>query len=201
MSWDLRGRPFDPKGRRPRFYTDSLWAFLLEKQPGDRTRLVVSGYWGFRPQWLQGIVGFLFVEPSTWIMQTRQFAGAAVHPRFGTPARAVALQAALASLLVALGTFQQIVSYFIFVTVLFVALTVAALFVLRRREVADAPYRTPGYPVTPVVFLLIVAVLLILLAGRNPGQAALGAGIVGLGLPVYLIAFSSAAHPRTDGPR
>jgi proline iminopeptidase len=75
MSVDLRGRPFDPKGTPPRFYTDSLWAFLLEQLPGDRTRLVVSGYWAFRPQWLQGIVRFFLLEPSTWIMQTRQFAG------------------------------------------------------------------------------------------------------------------------------
>jgi len=75
MSVDLRGRRFDPKKTLPRFYSDSLWAFLLEPQPGGRTRLVVSGYWAFRPKWLQGIVGFLFLEPSTWIMQTRQFAG------------------------------------------------------------------------------------------------------------------------------
>ncbi len=113
----------------------------------------------------------------------------AVHPRFGTPARAIALQAALASVLVASGTFNQIVSYFVFVTVLFVGLTVSGLFVLRRRAPADAAYRTPGYPVTPAIFLGLVAVLLILLAGHNPLQAALGAGIVGLGLPVYLVAF------------
>jgi hypothetical protein len=75
MSVDLRGRRFDPKMTPPRSYTDSLWAFLLEPLAGDRTRLVVSGYWAFRPKWLQGIVGFLFLEPSTWIMQTRQFAG------------------------------------------------------------------------------------------------------------------------------
>ncbi len=92
MSVDLRGRRFDPKKPLPRFYSDSLWAFLLNKLPGDRTRLVVSGYWAFRPTWLQGIVGFLFIEPSTWIMQTRQFAGLkrraereARHP--STPAR------------------------------------------------------------------------------------------------------------------
>jgi APA family basic amino acid/polyamine antiporter len=113
---------------------------------------------------------------------------AAVHPRFGTPARAIALQAALASVLVALGTFQQIVSYFIFITVLFLGLTVAALFPLRRRAGVDGGYRTPGYPVTPVVFLVLVAVLLVLLAGHNPLQAALGAGIVGLGAPVYFFA-------------
>lgn len=53
----------------------SLWAFLLEPLPGERTRLVVSGYWAFRPRWLQGIFGFLFIEPSTWLMQKRQFAG------------------------------------------------------------------------------------------------------------------------------
>lgn len=114
---------------------------------------------------------------------------AALHPRFGTPARAIALQAALASLLVLLGTFNQILSYFVFVTVLFVALTVAGLFVLRRRDRAAAAYRTPGYPVTPLIFLVLVAVLLVLLAGHNPLQAALGAGIVGLGLPVYFVAF------------
>jgi hypothetical protein len=75
MSVDLLGRRFDPNKTPPRFYSDSLWAFLLEPQPGGRTRLVVSGYWAFRPKWLQGIVGFLFIEPSAWIMQTRQFAG------------------------------------------------------------------------------------------------------------------------------
>jgi APA family basic amino acid/polyamine antiporter len=124
---------------------------------------------------------------------------ATVHPRFGTPARAIALQATLASLLVALGTFQQIVSYFIFITVLFLALTVAALFKLRRRDGAEGVYRTPGYPVTPLVFLGLVAVLLILLAGHNPLQAALGAGIVALGAPVYLFAVRRRLTSDVDG--
>jgi hypothetical protein len=74
MSLDLRGRPFDPRGERPRFYTDSTWGFLLEKLPGDRTRLIVSGYWDFQPWWLQPILSFLILEPSHWIMETRQFA-------------------------------------------------------------------------------------------------------------------------------
>jgi hypothetical protein len=73
-SLDLRGRPFDPKGPRPRFFTDSLWGFLLEDLPGGRTRLVVSGYWALRPRWLQTVVSVLLLEPSHWIMQTRQFA-------------------------------------------------------------------------------------------------------------------------------
>ena len=114
---------------------------------------------------------------------------AAVHPRFGTPARAIGLQAALASLLVALGTFDQIIAYFIFITVIFIALTVAAVFVLRRRTAEIGPYRTPGYPFTPVVFLSLVAVLLVMLAGNNPTQALLGVGVVALGIPVYYLFF------------
>jgi basic amino acid/polyamine antiporter, APA family len=114
---------------------------------------------------------------------------AAIHPRFGTPARAIALQAGLASLLVLLGTFNQILSYFVFITVLFVGLTVAGLLRLRRGGAVDPGYRTPGYPVTPGIFLLFVLLLLFLLAGHNPTQAALGAGVVALGLPVYFFAF------------
>ena len=73
-SFDLRGRPFDPRGERPRFYTDSLWGFQLEELAGGRTRLVVSGYWSLRPRWLLPVASFFLLEPTHWIMQTRQFA-------------------------------------------------------------------------------------------------------------------------------
>jgi proline iminopeptidase len=73
MSLDLRGRPFDPAGPRPRHYTDSTWAFELRELPGLRTRLVVSGYWSLRPRWLQPLMSFVVLEPSHWVMQTRQF--------------------------------------------------------------------------------------------------------------------------------
>jgi APA family basic amino acid/polyamine antiporter len=110
---------------------------------------------------------------------------ATVHTRFGTPARAIALQAALASVLVAVGTFDAIIAYFFFVTVLFIALTVAAIFVLRRKKRDSTLYRTPGYPLTPIFFLLIIGAMLFLLAMNNPWQAFLGVGVVLLGVPVY----------------
>lgn len=117
----------------------------------------------------------------------------ALHPLFGTPARAIAIQAGMASLLVLVGTFGEIIAYFIFVTVGFIGLTVLGLYRVRGREVdagrgtqdAGLGYRTPGYPVTPMVFLALVAGLLVLLAANNPLQAALGTAVVALGWPVY----------------
>jgi APA family basic amino acid/polyamine antiporter len=122
-------------------------------------------------------------------------AAASIHPRFETPARAIALQAVLASLLVALGTFNEIVSYFVFVVVVFIALTVAALFVLRGKEQGGFPYLTPGYPVTPLVFLFLIVLLLVLLGSNNPRQAFLGVGVVAMGLPVYYLLFRRKQLP------
>ena len=120
---------------------------------------------------------------------------AAIHPRFGTPARAIALQSVLASILVAVGSFDAIIAYFFFVTVVFIALTVAAIFVLRRRERGgDAKtYRTPGYPLTPFFFLALISMMLFLLASNNPKQAFLGVFVVLLGLPVYHLLFRKKA--------
>jgi APA family basic amino acid/polyamine antiporter len=116
-------------------------------------------------------------------------AAAAIHPRYGTPARAIMVQAMLASLLVLVGTFNTIISYFIFVVVIFIALTVGALFVLRRKAPDAITYRTPGYPATPIIFLVSIVLLLFLLGGHNPKQALLGVGVVALGLPVYYLLF------------
>ncbi len=121
----------------------------------------------------------------------------AVSERFGTPARAIAMQATLASVLVALGTFEEILAYFIFVTVAFISLTVTGVYVLRRRErraigdgaTGHAGFRTPGYPLTPALFLALAAILLFLLAAGNPSAALLGLAVVALGWPVYRLLF------------
>ena len=75
MALDRRGRPFDTtRPGRPRHFTDSLWGFQLHELPGGRTRLVVSGYWALRPRQLRPLLSVAFLEPSHWVMQTRQFA-------------------------------------------------------------------------------------------------------------------------------
>jgi APA family basic amino acid/polyamine antiporter len=146
---------------------------------------------------LGSIAAYIMAAPRVYYAMARDHLFikqvAAVHARFGTPARAIALQAALASLLVLTGTFNQIVAYFFFVAVAFIALAVAGVFVLRRRRGRLTTYRTPGYPLTPLFFLLVAAVLLFLLAGNNPRQAFLGVGVVLLGVPVYYLLFRKKA--------
>lgn len=124
---------------------------------------------------------------------------AKLHPRFGTPARAILAEAVMASLLAALGTFNQIVAYFVFVTVIFIALTVSSVFVLHSRSGNSALWQVPGYPLTPIIFLSFVALLLFLLAGNNPRQAFFGAAIVVLGAPVYYLIFHRQERNQTNG--
>ena len=106
-----------------------------------------------------------------------------LHPRWGTPVRAIALQAVIACVVVSFAGFDAILSYFIFVTVLFVALTVVGLFRLPRPDAGS--FRMPGHPVTPIGFLLLLATILVLLGAGRPLEAAVGVAVVAMGIPVY----------------
>jgi len=102
------------------------------------------------------------------------------HPSLGTPVRAIALQAALASLLVTLGTFGEIVAYFVFATVAFIALSVAALWLLPE----ERP-RVPFAKLGGAVFVALAAVLLVVLLLGRPVPALSGVAVVALGALVY----------------
>src|SRR5439155_922455 len=79
---------------------------------------------------------------------------AEVHPRFGTPAFSVLVSSAWAIGLAATGSFEQLFTYVIFSAWIFYALAGASVFVLRRsRPDAPRPFRVPGYPWTPLVFV------------------------------------------------
>src|SRR4029079_8852385 len=119
---------------------------------------------------------------------------AAVHPRYGTPARAIAIDATLASLLVAIGQFDSIVAYFVFITVVFIALTVFSVFVVRRR---DPSFVVPGYPWARAALLVLLAVLLVLMALNNPLQAVAGCGVVAVAWVVYQVAWRHTGAPAS----
>ncbi|MBK6769944.1 MAG: amino acid permease [Ardenticatenales bacterium] len=123
----------------------------------------------------------------------------AVDPRWHTPARAIAVQAVLGCVLVALGTFDAILAYFIFTVVLFLAGTAAAVIVQRRRSGPPEGFAMPLYPLPPIVFLVLTAVMLFLFLGGGPMQALAGLAVTALGLPVYEVVRRARDNvPRTS---
>ncbi len=113
---------------------------------------------------------------------------AEVHPRFKTPAFAVIAGAVWAAVLAVTGTFQQLLTYVVFIGWIFYALAAASVFVYRRR-MPDAvrPYRVPFYPLTPLLFIAAAAVIVVNTIVTQPGLAAIGFGIVLIGAPAYFI--------------
>lgn len=113
---------------------------------------------------------------------------ALVHPRFGTPALAVAASAAWAMLLALTGGFEQLFTYVVFASWLFAALAAASVFVLRRRRPdAPRPFRVPGYPLTPVLFIAAAVAIVLNTVVARPVQALIGLGIVATGVPAYVV--------------
>jgi APA family basic amino acid/polyamine antiporter len=112
---------------------------------------------------------------------------ASIDPVTKVPARATAVLAVLASGLVIVGTFEQIVSFLICTAMGFIALAAAALIVIRGRAPHVRGFRAPGYPWTTGLFVLLVACVVALVAINRPRQALAGVGIVALGWPAYSV--------------
>jgi APA family basic amino acid/polyamine antiporter len=113
---------------------------------------------------------------------------AQVHPRFGTPAVAIVACSAWAMLLAVSGTFEQLLTYVVFVAWIFYGLGALSLFSYRRRAPdAPRPFRVPGYPITPIVFVASAAAIVLNTILAQPGRAAIGLGVVLLGSPAYLV--------------
>jgi APA family basic amino acid/polyamine antiporter len=111
-----------------------------------------------------------------------------VHPRYGTPAVSIGAGTLWAMVLAVSGTFEQLLTYVVFVGWIFYALGAACVFVLRRTQPdADRPFRVPGYPWTPMLFIVAAAALVGNTIATQPARAAIGIGVVLLGLPVYFI--------------
>jgi APA family basic amino acid/polyamine antiporter len=112
----------------------------------------------------------------------------AVHPRYGTPAVAVVSSCAWAAVLALTGTFEQLLTYVVFIGWIFYALGAAAVIALRiKRPDAERPFRVPGYPLTPALFVLAAAAIVLNTVISQPRQAAIGIGVVLVGAPAYVM--------------
>lgn len=113
---------------------------------------------------------------------------AAVHRKFLTPHASIIALSIWSIFLSLSGTFEQLFTYVVFGQWIFFGLTVAAVIVLRRKRPGlPRPYKTWGYPVTPVIFILASLYIAASALVSRPVNALAGLGIIGLGLPFYFL--------------
>ena len=110
-----------------------------------------------------------------------------LHRRYNTPHLAILAQSAIAVLLVIFGSFSQLLGYVVYPMILSSMATGVALFVLRfRAPHLPRPYRTMGYPVAPLIFIVSYGLIALEIGRTSPGTSLLGIGIALSGIPFYL---------------
>lgn len=126
---------------------------------------------------------------------------ATLNPATHIPTWSVLLPSLWAGVLALSGQFDTLTDYMIFGGWVFYALAVVAVFVLRKKHPEwERPYKAWGYPVVPVLFLLVATFLLVNTVWTQPVQSVTGLVLIALGLPVYAY-YNARRGPRTvDAP-
>jgi APA family basic amino acid/polyamine antiporter len=102
------------------------------------------------------------------------------------PAKALWFQCAWACILCVSGRYSDLLTYSTFASLLFYLLTIGGLFILRKKEPnTDRPYKAFGYPVIPILYIVITAAICFTLLIYDTRNTGLGLFIVALGIPVY----------------
>jgi amino acid transporter len=144
------------------------------------------------------LTGSLFTSPRIFFAMADDglfFRGVAkVHPKFHTPHVAITINIVLAVVFVLIRSFEQLADAFVTAIVPFYALGVASLFVLRKRPGYAPAFRTPGYPLVPLLFVLSTIYLLAnaLIDPSSRVATAVTLGIVSLGIPVFYLTVGRA---------
>ena len=114
-------------------------------------------------------------------------AAAQIHPVYRTPWIAIAAQALWATILILTGSLDALGNYVAFAITLFAGTAVAAVFVLRARDPhAPRPFKAIGYPLTPAIFVLFSAIMVVNAIYREPRVTGLGILLIAAGIPIYL---------------
>jgi APA family basic amino acid/polyamine antiporter len=112
---------------------------------------------------------------------------ASVHPKTRVPVLAIALQGVIAIVIAISGSYEQILSYVVSTDFIFFGLTGLSLFIFRRREVdGSAHFRSPGHPLTTLIFTASCWLVVIATIREAPANSAIGFAIMAAGLPAYL---------------
>ena len=106
----------------------------------------------------------------------------------GVPAAGLIFQGIWAGLLCLSGTYSELLDYVIFAVLIFYVLTIAGIFVLRKkRPDAERPYKAFGYPVIPALYIIVATLIMLDLLYYKPNYTWPGLGIVLMGVPVFFI--------------
>jgi len=109
-----------------------------------------------------------------------------VHPRYRTPSKSLLVQCLWGSILTFTGTFDQLFTYVVFAGWIFYALGAAGIFIMRKKlPNPNRPYRTPGYPVVPILFVLVATWFVINTLVEQTADSMVGLILVAAGLPFY----------------
>jgi APA family basic amino acid/polyamine antiporter len=136
----------------------------------------------------------ILVSPRVYRAMARDglfFSGLArLHPRYRTPSAAIVLQGGWAISLTLTGGYGELLDYVVFGDWIFFGATAATVFIYRRREqrgleVGDLRFRMPGYPVTPLIFILAALYVTLGSVLSNPANALRGTALIVLGVPAY----------------
>jgi amino acid transporter len=112
---------------------------------------------------------------------------AKVHPAYSTPSNSILLLSIWSSVLVLTGRYEELYTLVIFPSWILYAMATASVIVLRRtRPDLPRPYKTIGYPVVPVLFVLVAGALILSTLFKSPRESVLGLGIIAAGIPFYL---------------
>lgn len=111
-----------------------------------------------------------------------------VHPKFKTPVNAIIAQSGWSIVLLLFwGTFEDLITYTVSVEWIFFTLAAAGIFIFRKKlKNAERPYKTFGYPVTPLIFICINTWFVINIMINKPLHMGIGLGFLVLGIPFYL---------------
>jgi APA family basic amino acid/polyamine antiporter len=186
--------PLDRVASSTRVAADMADTLLGSGGAGAMSAIVMFSSFG-------GLAGIVLAGPRVYYAMAQDgllFKGfAELHPRYGTPHRAIVLQAIWSSVLVATGTFRALFTRVVYTEWIFFALMAIGLMLLRKRTDVSRQYSIPLYPLAPLLFIVSSLAIVVNTLISNPRDASIGLGLVLIGLPVYWVWLK---RPTTDPP-
>jgi len=165
-----------------RIAADTFEVLLGPRAAGAISALVMLSAFG-------ALNGIVMVGPRVYYQMSQDglwFKWAShLHPAFHTPGRAIILQAVVASVLVATGSYRALFTRVIYTEWIFFALLAFGVILLRRRPGYAPAWRMPLVPIAPLLFVIVSLLIVVNQIRADLANSAIGLAIVASGIPAY----------------